>query len=126
MASFVQYNGDNGFGSPSWANLTSTCKFLVKQDATLKPIESYGRLNKALNKANGFDCTSYKFSELVDYVRNTTWPEDTAESSLRTWLWQTCYEFAYFQTSSGENHPFGSKFPISTYEDECYEIYDEV
>lgn len=27
---------------------------------------------------------------------------------MRQWIWQSCNEFGYFQTTEGDNHPFTS------------------
>lgn len=42
-------------------------------------------------------------SDVIDPLTNATFD---GESSMRQWIWQSCSEFGFFQTTTGGNHPF--------------------
>ena len=41
----------------------------------------------------------------------------------RQWVFQTCSQFAYFQTTDSFNQPFGSLFPLKFFLQQCLDIY---
>lgn len=43
--------------------------------------------------------------------------------SDRQWLYQSCTEFGYFQTSNRENHLFGNTIPLEYYTDLCTDVF---
>lgn len=44
-------------------------------------------------------------------------------TSVRQWIYQTCSEYGWYQTSGSKNQPFGSSFPIDLYYRLCADIY---
>ncbi|CAD5235190.1 unnamed protein product [Bursaphelenchus xylophilus] len=45
------------------------------------------------------------------------------ESAARSWIWQTCNEFGYFQTTSFEKNIFGVGTPVDYYRKICSDVY---
>ena len=43
--------------------------------------------------------------------------------SMRQWTYQTCTEFAYFQTTDSNAQPFGNKVPVKFWIDFCKDVY---
>lgn len=41
----------------------------------------------------------------------------------RQWVWQTCNEFGYYQSSDGNKQPFGTGFPVEFSTSQCTAIY---
>jgi len=39
------------------------------------------------------------------------------------WIFQTCSEFGWFQSSGSKSQPFGSDFPAALYEDTCEGVF---
>ncbi|XP_053612424.1 putative serine protease K12H4.7 [Plodia interpunctella] len=52
-------------------------------------------------------CISYDFDEMIEEIRDIDW--------LVSWLYQTCTEFGYYQTTNSNNHPFTRNVPIELY-----------
>lgn len=44
---------------------------------------------------------------------------------VRQWIYQTCNEFGWYQTSRSSQQPFGTKFPVDLYLQMCEDIYGE-
>lgn len=42
---------------------------------------------------------------------------------VRAWLYQTCNEYGWYQTSSSPDHPFGRNFPVTLYTTMCADLY---
>ncbi|VDM85110.1 unnamed protein product [Strongylus vulgaris] len=43
---------------------------------------------------------------------------------MRGWIWQTCTELGYFQTTDGGNNGiFGSTLPVDFYSDQCIDLF---
>lgn len=44
---------------------------------------------------------------------------------MRPWIYQTCNELGWFQTSTSLNQPFGSKYPLEFFTALCGDAYGE-
>lgn len=44
---------------------------------------------------------------------------------MRPWIYQTCNEVGWFQTSTSANQPFGSKYPLAFFTTLCGDAYGE-
>ena len=42
---------------------------------------------------------------------------------MRQWIYQTCTEFGWYQTSNQEGHPYGSGFPLEFMEEWCTDAF---
>ncbi|KAM8704255.1 hypothetical protein ACLKA7_008799 [Drosophila subpalustris] len=42
---------------------------------------------------------------------------------MRQWIYQTCNEYGWYQTSGSAAQPFGTKFPLALYTTMCADIY---
>jgi hypothetical protein len=57
----------------------------------------------------------------VTATQNTTQtPEGVC---IRSWTYQTCTEFGYFQTTDSSSQPFGDLVPISYYTQFCSDVF---
>ena len=43
--------------------------------------------------------------------------------AVRQWIYQTCNEYGWYQTSGSKAQPFGTKFPAALYTTMCYDAY---
>lgn len=68
-------------------------------------------------------CIVSEFENAYLSYRNITWPENSY-SATRQWLFQTCNEFGWFQTSESPNQPFSS-IPVEYYEEICKYLFGE-
>ncbi|KAI8430931.1 hypothetical protein MSG28_001047 [Choristoneura fumiferana] len=48
---------------------------------------------------------------------------DKSNQTSRQWTYQTCTEFGFYQTSSGEIDFFGNNFPLDFYIQQCQDIF---
>lgn len=43
---------------------------------------------------------------------------------VRQWMYQTCAEYGWYQTSGSTNQPFGSSFPVELSVQQCIDLYN--
>ncbi|KAI1723133.1 serine carboxypeptidase s28 domain-containing protein [Ditylenchus destructor] len=64
-------------------------------------------------------CTDYSYDEYVKTVK------DVAPTWYRSWLWQTCTEFGYYQTINPGHKIFGgASLPVKYSIDLCADVFD--
>lgn len=68
-------------------------------------------------------CIEGDYMATINYHRDTSWRTETVKDGDRQWVYQTCSEFGYYQTSDSPDQPFGSWFPISLFEQACEDIF---
>ncbi|XP_045769010.1 putative serine protease K12H4.7 [Maniola jurtina] len=63
------------------------------------------------------NCTCYDFDETIKgyYSKENDW--------IISWLYQTCTEFGYFQTTSSDEHPFTNNMPLNFYIRMCHKLF---
>lgn len=67
-------------------------------------------------------CLSYEYTDFVYKYREVSWSSSVV---LRQWIYQTCAEYGWYQTSGSKNQPFGSSFPLELYLTMCRDFFDE-
>ena len=48
---------------------------------------------------------------MLDDLVQTEW-DKAVQVGGRQWIYQTCSEFGWYQTSDQPKHPYGSRFPL--------------
>lgn len=48
------------------------------------------------------------------------------DGEYRQWIYQTCSEFGWYQTSASDEQPFGSSFPVDLNARTCREVYGDM
>lgn len=43
---------------------------------------------------------------------------------MRQWIYQTCTQFGFFQTTTSQKQPFGNTFPLQLYLRFCLDLYN--
>ncbi|CAB0045104.1 unnamed protein product [Trichogramma brassicae] len=110
FASKVQYNRVvNGTSS-----IASICK-TMENSSISDPVE---RLAKLIG--SGSDCQKYNYSEYIEKLQSPDWGNSTM---MRQWIYQTCTEFGYFQTTDSAKSVFGKICDLNFYADMCTDIY---
>ena len=59
---------------------------------------------------NGIECLDYTYQSFLDMLGNAEY--DSNGVGFRQWIYQTCTEFGWYQSSDQPDHPYGSKFPL--------------
>ncbi|EDW38527.1 GL12648 [Drosophila persimilis] len=68
-------------------------------------------------------CLSVTYKGTVNYYK---WAKINYEDdSGLPWIYQTCSEFGWYQSSDSENQPFGSSFPATLYTDTCHDVFSK-
>jgi len=52
-------------------------------------------------------CVYHNYQEMVAGMKQDTWDSYYAAGGTRQWLWQTCTEFAFYQSTDSRRQPFG-------------------
>eukprot|EP00042_Codosiga_hollandica_P044248 m.432026 g.432026 ORF g.432026 m.432026 type:complete len:496 (-) comp56745_c1_seq1:122-1609(-) len=117
----VQYNNDNRAfeGGPVPPNINDLCNTMV---AGSNVLTQYAAINTMILDMYGESCLDVSYSAMIDMMTNTTWGSEADGS--RQWVYQTCVEFGYYQTSDSTDQPFGSDFGLPFSLQQCVDIYN--
>jgi hypothetical protein len=69
-------------------------------------------------------CLDVSYAAAIHDMQNISLDADVA-NGMRQWVYQTCTEFGYFQSSDGKNdsQPFGTLFPVEWWTKQCHDFY---
>ncbi|XP_069178530.1 putative serine protease K12H4.7 [Procambarus clarkii] len=119
----VQYNKDNrAFEGAKDTNITidTVCGMMTDQ-AIGDPIARYAAVNAMMLDVYEEECLDHTYDSMINELRATSWENNT--SGGRTWTYQTCTEFGFYQSSDSLNQPFGNEFPIEFFTKQCEDIF---
>lgn len=121
LAGVVQYNKDNRNNS-QMANLTidKVCDILVDERIGLA-VDRIANISNMILKASNKKCLDYTYEKMIHELRNITW--DSESEGGRQWMYQTCTEFGFFQTSSALPNLFFDAFPVDFFIQQCVDIF---
>ncbi|XP_014672876.1 PREDICTED: putative serine protease K12H4.7 isoform X2 [Priapulus caudatus] len=120
----VQYNNDNReFEGVADANITidTVCGMMVNETLGA-PMLRYAAVNNLLLKVHNETCQDFKYDKFIKEQQNVTWPEEGGVGE-RPWMYQTCTEFGWYQSSDYVHHPFGHRFPINFWTQQCVDVF---
>ncbi|XP_005092643.1 putative serine protease K12H4.7 [Aplysia californica] len=120
----VQYNKDNrAFEGAVGTNITiDTLCGIMTDTSKGSPTERYAAVNSLMLKTYSQKCQDFKYDKMIDEMRQTQWNSSAAEGG-RQWTYQTCTEFAFYQSSDSKKQPFGHGFGIQFWLDQCSDIF---
>lgn len=122
FAGVVQYHRPGAIEGACKQILTETSNGTGIETDDLYPFAQF--IKKQLGGSD--KCYSFGFNATVKYLQNTDWNGPASTGSMRQWLYQTCSEFGWYQTSGSEDQPFGSSFPVDLYLRLCNNAYGDV
>jgi serine protease 16 len=98
----VQYNLQS-----SAATVADLCAELTQETHETPLIAMASMVDKYFNTATETDatCIFSSWDEMIAELQNDQFD---GQSAMRQWIYQSCNEFGYFQTTEGEDHPFTS------------------
>jgi pimeloyl-ACP methyl ester carboxylesterase len=107
----AQYNNEPS----ATMNFPEACQIMTQSD------DAYGnfvQLQKAYRAANGQRCEDGNWDDMVEALKTT--------GAGRSWTYQTCNEFGYFQTTDSPNQPFHSWkwLGLDFYKNMCEAAFD--
>ncbi|XP_051166527.1 putative serine protease K12H4.7 [Leptopilina boulardi] len=114
FSNIVQYNAINNNGKTA---ISIACDKMT--NITLGT--PFQRLGKIVN--NGMACTDIDYNSLIKRLRNESWDSNTG--IMRQWIFQTCTEYGYFQTTDSKKSIFGPHLSYEYFTKLCKDIYGD-
>ncbi|KAL7051729.1 hypothetical protein ACKWTF_004586 [Chironomus riparius] len=69
------------------------------------------------------ECLDFSYTKSMETFSNYTWGS-LGNQQMRQWIYQTCAEFAWFQTSTSTDQIFGSTYGVDYFYRICNDLYD--
>lgn len=124
LENVVQYNRDNrAFEGAVDTNLTieAICSIMTN-DAIGTPFYRYTVVNSLILQTYNETCLDASYSKYINDMREVSWNSSQSVGG-RQWMWQTCTEFGFYQSTDSQFQPFGQTFPIDFFTRQCQEIF---
>ncbi|XP_075228469.1 putative serine protease K12H4.7 [Lycorma delicatula] len=119
IAGVVQYNKDNRGLNPYKVTIDTICDILTNHSIGT-PVHRYAALNDFMMEEELESCLVYTYKDLLIMLQNTDW---TSFDSARLWIYQTCTEFGFYQTSEKKASLFGPTVSLKFFEDTCTDVF---
>ncbi|RCN45826.1 serine carboxypeptidase S28, partial [Ancylostoma caninum] len=100
----------------------------VMTDRGRTPLENMVELNRlviATWQGKDFNGTENSYEDLVKFIKEAHKYGPEA-ASVKLWIWQTCTEFGYFQSSDSGYTIFGSAAPVNLYTRVCVDVFGDM
>ena len=86
--------------------LQKICTYLTEKDESVSSIE---RLAELYHEQRPGDCQEPSWEGMLEFLSS----QNAQIEGTRSWIWQTCTEFGFYQTCEvGSNCPFGKGFHV--------------
>jgi len=119
----VQYNKDNrAFEGAEWTNVTINTLCTIMADSEAPVLDRLRDVNDLSLKMAGEKCLDHTYNSQLVELQNTSW-NGAAAAGGRQWIYQTCTEFGWYQSSDTPSHPFGDIIPVRFFEYMCSDIF---
>uniref|UniRef100_A0A914WRC0 Uncharacterized protein n=1 Tax=Plectus sambesii TaxID=2011161 RepID=A0A914WRC0_9BILA len=116
----VQYSQDNVAYFANELTIPAVCAKMTANNGNSN-VQKLADVNTFVGGFFGGGCTGTSYNDFIKGMQSTSFNSPYADS--RSWVWQTCTEFGYFQSTDQTNNIFGSTVPVSFYVDQCTAIY---
>lgn len=121
FAGVVQYNRDNRESDTKSITIETLCDIMTLPNTSAHV--AYAEVNRFMLKAYNLSCLDHSYKNYIDSLKKVDY-ESAAEDD-RQWIYQTCTEFGFYQTSSKTSDTFGSHFPAEFYTKQCEQIFGQ-
>ncbi|XP_005092642.2 putative serine protease K12H4.7 [Aplysia californica] len=118
FASAVQYNT----GPPGKSSIDQVCNVMTDSRRGSYVDRLAAVVMPEPPKSPSQMCLDYKYSKYIKMMRETEWGPSVGVG-MRQWIYQTCTEFGYYQTSDSSHQPFGHGFSLPYFIKQCTDIY---
>ncbi|XP_050053388.1 putative serine protease K12H4.7 isoform X1 [Aphis gossypii] len=122
----VQDNEDNRYYNKmideSTVTLVKLCDIMSNETFGCT-IDRYAAVIKNLLSVCGTQCLSNTYEWRVRYFAESFWNNTAVKYGNRQWLYQTCTEFGFFQTSTQDHHLFGNTVSLEYFTDLCADVF---
>ena len=103
-------------------NIQKMCEHILEERHT----DDIAALGSWFSRFAGQTCIDMTYKTMIDFYKQTGWNDPAAKGAGRMWMYQTCAEFGWYQTSGSKNQIFGSSFPLDLFVQICRDLYDNV
>lgn len=110
-------------------DITLMCASLLEDNSNSSeylvhdPLYTFARFVREQINPLDDDCLRLTYRDAVEYLSDTEWSSKGVAESMRQWVYQTCSEFGWYQTSTSEEQIFGAQFPIDLFIRMCTDVY---
>ncbi|XP_041657544.1 thymus-specific serine protease [Cheilinus undulatus] len=120
----VQYNEDNRvFAGAVGTNITIKVLCGIMADTSLgDPYARYAAVAQLMMDTFSMKCLDASFNNYLKDMTNASW-DGTAAGGGRQWVYQTCTEFGFYQSTDSPNQPF-TGFPLMFHVSQCADFYN--
>merc|ERR1719232_541557 len=80
-------------------------------------------LNKYYLKLNNAPCLDHTYQSFIDYLSRL---EYGMTGGYRQWIYQTCTEFGWYQSSDQPSGAYGTKFPVEFSLKGCRDLFGDI
>ncbi|RCN45497.1 hypothetical protein ANCCAN_08497 [Ancylostoma caninum] len=94
---------------------------------TNSPLQNMAYLNERIIEywqRSPFNGTENSYTDLVEYLK-TAQKYGPESATMRLWIWQTCTEFGYYQSTDSGYSIFGSPTPLNLYTRICVDVFGD-
>jgi len=116
----VQYSQDNVAYFANQLTIPAVCDMMTANNGKTS-VQKLADVNTFVGRFLGGGCTGTNYQDFIDGMKQESF--DSPYGDYRSWVWQTCTEFGYFQSTDKTDNIFGSTVPVSFYVDQCTEVY---
>jgi len=117
VASVVQYSGDNNALGRLWTVNRMCEKVTAGDDA----YTAYVNFAREFRESEGETCTDSNYEAALAELRNTDPTNPNAAG--RSWTYQTCGEYGYYQTVESDDVPFSKRITLDYFLGMCKDVY---
>ena len=117
VAAIVQYSDDNNSLGKAY-NIARMCQLI---DSNGGGYNGFVTFFKDYMDVMGDSCAESSYSKFHTQLSDTT--PGNEQASFRSWYYQTCNEYGYYQTGSSENQPFSDRISLDFFIDTCTKVY---
>ncbi|WKX92494.1 hypothetical protein Q1695_010488 [Nippostrongylus brasiliensis] len=119
----VQYSQDNAGAYATGYSVPNVCAIMTNK--SIDPLTALQDVNVYMAGMYGpFVNTPNSYDDMVAYLQWDKFSGADVDPGARSWTWQTCTEFGYFQTTDGgPNGIFGSVTPLTLYSNLCRDVF---
>jgi len=117
VAGVVQYSGDNNGLGRMW-NVSRMCNMLLESGDAY---EKYVAFTRLFMSTTGEDCMDCNYEDSLNALRKTD--PTNPDAAGRSWTYQTCVEYGYYQTVESSNVPFSKRITLDYFLTMCKDLY---
>ncbi|XP_064550582.1 putative serine protease K12H4.7 [Drosophila montana] len=97
-------------------NIEAVCQKIMAESSDLVGVSSY--ILSEFEESGG-NCHDLSYDAIIGVLSESRYTGNI----MRQWIFQTCNEYGWYQTSGSSAQPFGTKFPVALYTTMCADLY---